>query len=475
MPPISVELIRAKSEHHGGLLSDLEELSLHQLNIEKIDFLSQACPKLKILYLQNNLISKIENLRRLKQLCYINLALNNLTSIEGLDSCEKLTKLDLTVNFIATEQLESSLLHLVPLYNLRELYLTGNPCTLFPSYRSFVIVSLPQLTKLDGTDISRTEQLEAKQNQNKIKQELQQFIEENRDKDQTKQFTPQERLKQHREAEEIERKKAEEKKLGQESNIKDDWKAAQERLNEKVIISGENSAERPSQRNTGKYSFTLNEINNGHDYELIVKVPKYLDSELIDVDLHANWLQVIIKGKNLLLHLAEDINISTSKVQRISNTGNLRVLMPILSGKLNSKTPNLVFDGSHNSAQRDSDEEDEAAEETQSNPISVTINKAKALSNGNNNGSNSGSGNAKRGGGFINSVTSSRSYRSIVPDNPSALENSTNLRQISSNVSSTLEEQRKRERQTNQAEEAEKVSKKLAELGLDDSDVPPLE
>jgi hypothetical protein len=43
----------------AGILADLEELSLHQLYIEKIEILSNLCNKLRILYLQNNLIPKI--------------------------------------------------------------------------------------------------------------------------------------------------------------------------------------------------------------------------------------------------------------------------------------------------------------------------------------------------------------------------------------------------------------------------------
>jgi protein TilB len=48
------------------MLSTLEEVALHQQNLERIELLGQLCPKLKILYLQNNLISKIENLHKLK-------------------------------------------------------------------------------------------------------------------------------------------------------------------------------------------------------------------------------------------------------------------------------------------------------------------------------------------------------------------------------------------------------------------------
>jgi hypothetical protein len=44
----------------------LEEVAFHQQNIEKIELLGKLCPHLKIVYLQNNLISKIQNLHKLK-------------------------------------------------------------------------------------------------------------------------------------------------------------------------------------------------------------------------------------------------------------------------------------------------------------------------------------------------------------------------------------------------------------------------
>lgn len=55
-----------RAEHNEGLVSTLEEVALHQQNIEKIEVLGQLCPNLKILYLQSNLISKIQNLHKLK-------------------------------------------------------------------------------------------------------------------------------------------------------------------------------------------------------------------------------------------------------------------------------------------------------------------------------------------------------------------------------------------------------------------------
>ena len=49
----------------------------------RIDLLDNVCRKLKILYLQNNLIGKIENVARLKELVYLNLALNSVLVLEG--------------------------------------------------------------------------------------------------------------------------------------------------------------------------------------------------------------------------------------------------------------------------------------------------------------------------------------------------------------------------------------------------------
>jgi hypothetical protein len=55
-----------RAEHNEYMLSTLEEVALHQQNVERIELIGHLCPKLKILYLQNNLIGKIENLHKLK-------------------------------------------------------------------------------------------------------------------------------------------------------------------------------------------------------------------------------------------------------------------------------------------------------------------------------------------------------------------------------------------------------------------------
>ncbi|KAI8825985.1 uncharacterized protein EV422DRAFT_148800 [Fimicolochytrium jonesii] len=157
---IDKALLRKRAEHNDGELSSLREVTLHQYDIEKIENLDLYCRHLEILFLQNNQISKIENVHKLKELKYLQLALNNVSKIENLEGCESLEKLDLTVNFVEdpldVESLQGN-------EHLRELHLMGNPCAKKEGYREFVITALPQLQMLDGREITRTERIEAAQ------------------------------------------------------------------------------------------------------------------------------------------------------------------------------------------------------------------------------------------------------------------------------------------------------------------------
>lgn len=205
---VTEKLIRKKSEHNELLIFSLQELSLHQENIERIEHIQNWCRELKILLLQSNLIPKIgnnsiwfscrelfslilgyihpENLQRLKKLEYVNLAINNVEKIENLEGCESLEKLDLTLNFIGELTSVDNLKHNV---HLKELFLTGNPCTGeikksfkttfnfacdsdYQCYRDYVIVALPQLKSLDGRLVTRTERLKAKQMFEENRQEV---------------------------------------------------------------------------------------------------------------------------------------------------------------------------------------------------------------------------------------------------------------------------------------------------------------
>lgn len=57
-------------------------LPLPQEELESIDdTLGCNCRRLKILYLQNNIIGEMKNLHHMKELEYLNLALNNISKV----------------------------------------------------------------------------------------------------------------------------------------------------------------------------------------------------------------------------------------------------------------------------------------------------------------------------------------------------------------------------------------------------------
>lgn len=58
-PPVTEDLVRRRAEHNECEIFSLEEVSLHQQDIERIEHLDRWCRDLKILYLQNNLIPRI--------------------------------------------------------------------------------------------------------------------------------------------------------------------------------------------------------------------------------------------------------------------------------------------------------------------------------------------------------------------------------------------------------------------------------
>ena len=124
MPRITEEMLRKRAEHNEGMLTTLEEVALHQFEIEKIENLDKLCRHLKILLLQNNIIQKIENVSKLKELNYLNLALNNLPD-RKFGVLQSLKKLDMTANFIDLEDYELSMKNLKEVSSMRELYRTG--------------------------------------------------------------------------------------------------------------------------------------------------------------------------------------------------------------------------------------------------------------------------------------------------------------------------------------------------------------
>ena len=56
---VTRDLLRKRAEHNDGDLSSLEEITLHQFDIERIELLEEYCRRLRIVFLQSNQIMKI--------------------------------------------------------------------------------------------------------------------------------------------------------------------------------------------------------------------------------------------------------------------------------------------------------------------------------------------------------------------------------------------------------------------------------
>nr|CAB3263528.1 protein tilB homolog [Phallusia mammillata] len=352
MVQITENVIRKRAEHNNCEIFSLEELSLHQQDIEKIEHIEKWCRELKILYLQNNLIGRIENVGRLKKLEYLNLALNNIEKVENLQNCESLKKLDLTVNFVgeltSIESLKKNIF-------LEDLYLTGNPCTQFEGYQEYVIATLPQLKWIDGHEIEKSERIKAMQEIEEIRKSiltqqqsyLQKRLEQKEDfEKETKEKNQISDSDKSELDEESKQKKEEEfwsekvdytpesrtliqNKL-QENREKTAETKFKEPTNEKRRHRLFNDEGNPMNVNEAKVDFTLTETEDDCSLILDVACWKYLDTSLIDADVQPWYVRVTMKGAILQLVLMDEVKPDSSTAQRSQTTGHLIITMPKL-------------------------------------------------------------------------------------------------------------------------------------------------
>jgi len=141
--------------------------------------------------------------------------------------------------------------------------------------------------------------------------------------------TEQQRLEKDGPDEKAEREKAKAEKL---QAFEAEKQAAKQKIEQ-----GDKFKDRPRQRNEGKIEFFLDDKNTHVVLELAV--PKYLDTSAIDIDIQPTWLAVIIKGKEFLIHLPEEVNIDASKAERSQGTGALVLTMPFMNEVI--KAPEL--------------------------------------------------------------------------------------------------------------------------------------
>ncbi|XP_044905739.1 dynein axonemal assembly factor 11 isoform X6 [Felis catus] len=307
------DLIRRNSEHNDCVIFSLEELSLHQQEIERLEHIDKWCRDLKILYLQNNLIGKIENVSKLKKLEYLNLALNNIEKIENLEGCEGLTKLDLTVNFIGELSSVKTLGHNI---HLKELFLMGNPCADFDGYRQFVVATLQQLKWLDGKEIERSERIQALQNFPVIEQQI---------REQEEAYC----LKRAKDKEEAQRKLREEDEneaKERSHSVFEGQSGKKKKVKPPRILITEDG--KVLNVNDPKLDFSLEDDEKRHQIILDLAVYRYMDTSLIDVDVQPTYVRVMVKGKPFQLVLPAEVKPDSSSAKRSQTTGHLVICMP---------------------------------------------------------------------------------------------------------------------------------------------------
>ncbi|CAB3361632.1 Hypothetical predicted protein [Cloeon dipterum] len=340
MVRVTKELIQSRAEHNEGMLSNLEELSMHMQHLEKLEMFDKLCRNLKILLLQNNVISKIENLNALKRLEHLNISLNILERVEGLEGCESLEKLDLTLNFIG------DLLSLETLRknaNLHELTLRGNPCSRYKGYRHFVIYTLPQLRTLDGMPVAQTEVILARQEMEKnqlrdsIERQQAEFFREWQSRDRVKRLD--EYLAEAGEEDEDETLRKLWSEKGKDSPelriLMSELSLRQSKKDEKPKTEKKeralfNSKGNPLNVNDSNLKFELTEDLSRSCLVLKIFLAKSFDTSDMDADIQPWYIRVSNKrGLIFQITLLHEVCPDKTKAERSLATGNLIITAPL--------------------------------------------------------------------------------------------------------------------------------------------------
>jgi protein TilB len=302
MTLLDEKLIRQKSEHHDGLLSELEEIALHQLDIIRIENIGTLCRNIRILLLQNNKISRIENIHRLKELEYLNLGMNEIHVIENLRGCESLRKLDLMLNLIRLDRFEESISNLAGNYNLEDLYLMGNPVAVnWTGYRQYVIGRLPSLKQLDGQLITPSERQEVVDRLPSLVLDLQGLA---------KSSSPFSHAQ------------------SQVSREPDPPSALPVANTPSPIPPPYLKSGELRQCNVGRYNLSLEHMAGRIVFRM--DTPRFMDISLIDVDVQPEYIRVVVRGKLTQVKFDAEIIVSDAKLTRSKSTGEIRLEAPIL-------------------------------------------------------------------------------------------------------------------------------------------------
>lgn len=126
-----------------------EEIIKKQANVPSIH-------EVKNLNMWGKNLTDVSIIEKMPALENIALSVNKIQTLKPFAACPKLRELFLRNNLISDFE---EIGYLVNLKNLRTLWLSENPIAKEPNYRSRVIQMLPQLTKLDEADVTAADKV----------------------------------------------------------------------------------------------------------------------------------------------------------------------------------------------------------------------------------------------------------------------------------------------------------------------------
>ncbi|XP_012493281.1 PREDICTED: leucine-rich repeat-containing protein 23 [Propithecus coquereli] len=164
--------------NHIRLVTDLDPqklISLHTLELRGNQLESTLginLPKLKNLYLAQNLLKKVEGLENLSNLTTLHLRDNQIETLSGFSGeMKSLQYLNLRGNMV-TDLGELAKLRDLP--KLRALVLLDNPCTDETDYRQEALVQMAHLERLDKDFYEEEERAEANEIRQRLKEDQEQ-------------------------------------------------------------------------------------------------------------------------------------------------------------------------------------------------------------------------------------------------------------------------------------------------------------
>ena len=191
---------------------------------------------------------------------------------------------------------------------------------------------MPQIKRLDGEDIDKSQRLDAKQRLAENEAALEKLAEANRAK---KEFEAKEgkhnpdawsrenRWDHYVEQQEEKRKRSEERKKN--SMFKDYNEMVEEQEKNKGPASVLNAQGNVRQCNQGRYQYSFKDSDDKTQIIFECEVPKFMDTSSLNVDVQPTYVRVVVKDKVTQLHWPDEVLTDGAKVQRSQTTGWLMI------------------------------------------------------------------------------------------------------------------------------------------------------